>query len=98
MDGIFSTRKIKGWGLYAALGLLYLLHNDLWLWNDARLVLGLPVGLVYHLGYCLAAALLFAALVRWAWPPPWVEEAPMEETPADRTPADGNLGAGERAP
>ena len=36
--------------------LFYLLHNDLWLWHDPRLVGGLPIGLVYHLAYCLAAA------------------------------------------
>ncbi len=54
--------------LYAALVLLYLLHNDLWLWHDDRLVLGLPAGLTYHVIYCLAAAALMAMLVRWAWP------------------------------
>jgi Protein of unknown function (DUF3311) len=54
--------------LYAALVVLYLLHNDLWLWRDGRFVLGLPVGLTYHVGYCLAAAALFALLVRRAWP------------------------------
>ena len=45
------------------IGLFYLLHNDLWLWDDARLVLGLPVGLVYHLAYCLAAAALMGLLL-----------------------------------
>ena len=45
------------------LGLFYLLHNDLWLWNDPRLVLGLPAGLVYHLAYCLVAAALMGLLL-----------------------------------
>ena len=45
------------------IGLFYLLHNDLWLWHDARLVLGLPVGLVYHLAYCLVAAALMGLLL-----------------------------------
>ena len=45
------------------IGLFYLLHNDLWLWFDARPVLGLPVGLVYHLAYCLAAAALMGLLL-----------------------------------
>lgn len=54
--------------LFAAVGLLFVLHNDLWLWHDAKAVLGLPVGLLYHLVFCLVAALLMAALVRWAWP------------------------------
>lgn len=44
-------------------GLFYLLHNDLWLWHDPELVLGLPVGLVYHLAYCLAAAALMGVLL-----------------------------------
>ncbi len=57
----------RGW-LYLALALLYLLHNDLWLWNDGRLVLGLPVGLTYHVLYCLATAGLLALLVKHAWP------------------------------
>ncbi len=54
--------------MFAALGLLYLLHNDFWLWSEPRSWLGLPAGLVYHLGYCLAAALLMALVVRRAWP------------------------------
>ena len=54
--------------LYAALVLLYALHQDLWLWDDPRIVLGLPVGLTYHVLYCLAAALLLALAVRFAWP------------------------------
>jgi hypothetical protein len=54
----------------AAIVLLYLLHQDTWLWRTARpLVFGfLPAGLFYHAMYTLAAALLMAALVRWAWP------------------------------
>jgi hypothetical protein len=53
---------------YGLLGLLFLLHNDLWWWHDGRLVLGLPVGLAYHLAYCFAAAVVMALLVAWAWP------------------------------
>ena len=56
------------WPLYAALFVLYLLHNDLWLWHDARLVFGLPVGLVYHIGFSLATAAVLALLVLKAWP------------------------------
>lgn len=54
--------------LYLGLFGLYLLHNDLWLWDDAGLVLGLPVGLFYHIAYCLAAAGIMALLVNYAWP------------------------------
>ena len=54
--------------LYAALLILYLLHNDLWLWNDGRLWRGLPAGMLYHIGLCLAVTLLMALFVRYAWP------------------------------
>ena len=54
--------------LYAALVIFFLLHNDFWLWHDRSLVLGLPVGLTYHLLYCVAAAALMALMVRYAWP------------------------------
>ena len=54
--------------LYLALVALYLLHNDLWLWNDARLVLGLPAGLAYHVGFCIAASVVLTFLVKYAWP------------------------------
>ncbi len=54
--------------LYAALAVLFVLHQDLWLWNDGRVVLGLPVGLTYHVLYCLAAAAMMALLVKFAWP------------------------------
>ena len=52
------------WLLYALLVLLFLLHNDFWLWQTPQFVLGLPVGLLYHIGFCLAAMLLMAAFVK----------------------------------
>jgi hypothetical protein len=54
--------------LYAALGLLAVLRIDVWLWTDPARVLGLPVGLTYHVVYCLATAGLLWLLVRHAWP------------------------------
>jgi hypothetical protein len=55
-------------GLLVAL--FYALHQDVWLWRKAEPFLFgfLPVGLAYHVFYTLAAALLMALLVRWAWP------------------------------
>ena len=38
---------------WPALVLLYLLHNDLWLWEADGRFLWLPIGLAYHLAYCL---------------------------------------------
>jgi len=39
--------------------ILYVLHSDWWFWNDPQLVLGLPVGLFYHLIFCLVSAGVF---------------------------------------
>jgi hypothetical protein len=63
-----KDRNVWRWPLYAALFVLYLLHNDIWLWNDATLVLGLPVGLVYHVGFSLATGAVLTLLVLKAWP------------------------------
>ena len=54
--------------LYGLLALFFVLRYDLWLWDDARLFAGLPAGLLFHVAYCLAAALLLGLLVRYAWP------------------------------
>jgi hypothetical protein len=49
--------------------LLLILHQDFWNWRAARpFILGLPVGLWYHVAYTLGAALLMALLVRYCWP------------------------------
>ncbi len=56
------------WTLYLGLFVLYVLHNDLWLWNDATLVLGLPIGLAYHFGFSIVTAVLMFLLVTYAWP------------------------------
>ena len=49
---------------------LYVLHQDLWFWRDARpLVFGvLPIGLFYHVAYTLATSAILWLLVRMLWP------------------------------
>ncbi len=49
---------------------VYILHQDFWNWKKAEpLVLGfLPVGLAYHAGYSILAAITMALLVKFAWP------------------------------
>ncbi|HJM58735.1 MAG TPA: hypothetical protein QF446_15575 [Planctomycetota bacterium] len=48
---------------------LAVLHQDVWNWNSKALVLGfIPVGLAYHALYSVAAALMWMAALRWAWP------------------------------
>ena len=49
---------------------VYVLHQDNWNWKTAEpLAFGfLPVGLAYHAGYSILAAVLMAILVKFAWP------------------------------
>jgi len=61
-------KPVRSLLLYAALVVLYLLHNDLWLWNDSRLVLGHPVGLAYHIGFAVVTSIVLTLLVIYAWP------------------------------
>ena len=48
---------------------VFLLHQDCWNWQKAEpLVFGfLPVGLAYHAGYAILAAIMMALLVKFAW-------------------------------
>ena len=57
-------RRRTKWLFYCLLVLLFLLHNDFWLWNTPQLILGLPVGLLYHIGFCLAVTVLMAIFVK----------------------------------
>ena len=49
---------------------VYALHQDFWNWTKAEpLVFGfLPIGLAYHAGYSVLAAITMAVLVKFAWP------------------------------
>jgi hypothetical protein len=64
--------------VYLAVPALYALHQDMWWWfkdeqflgmrvGDMRF-LGMPIGLAYHVIYCVLASILMASLVRLAWP------------------------------
>ena len=56
--------------LVLAVAALYVLHQDLWFWRQARpLLFGfVPVGLAYHVLYTLAVSVTMWLLVRYAWP------------------------------
>ncbi|MGH7490886.1 MAG: DUF3311 domain-containing protein [bacterium] len=60
--------RISSWSLYLGLFALYLLHNDLWFWDDSSLVFGLPIGLLYHFGFCAGASVMMFLLAKYAWP------------------------------
>lgn len=54
--------------IYVALLLAFVLRNDLWYWDDPSFVFGLPIGLLYHILFCVAVALILGLLVRYGWP------------------------------
>lgn len=55
--------------IWALAGALFVLHHDFWFWRDTTLLFGfMPVGLAYHLLYSVAAAGLWLAMMKFAWP------------------------------
>jgi hypothetical protein len=67
---------------------VYVVHQDSWNWTLTEpLVFGfLPVGLAYHAGYSVLAAVLMAVLVRFAWPK-HLEQAESETPQASNQPS-----------
>ena len=49
---------------FALLGI----HLNYWMWDDSRIVLGLPVNLLYHAAFSLALYPVMLLVVRRAWP------------------------------
>ena len=48
---------------------LFIAHQDVWFWEDSRLVFGvLPIGLFYHVVLSIAASLVWFLAVLFAWP------------------------------
>ena len=66
--------------LVVAVVALYVLHQDIWLWRNGRLVFGfIPIGLFYHACYAVAASLVMWLLVTYAWPAHLEQEAEAAE-------------------
>lgn len=55
------------WILSLLVLVLFMLHNDFWFWGTSKIVLGLPVGLLYHILYCFAASVLMFSIVKFMW-------------------------------
>jgi hypothetical protein len=77
---------ISRWAPAALVFGFYVLHQDWWLWREARpLFLGvLPVGLFYHACYTLAVPALMYLLIRRAWP------SHLDGAAPDRRPGGGS--------
>ena len=76
--------------VWIAVVVLGIVHQDFWWWADKRLVFGfLPVGLAYHALFSVAAAVVWAGAVRWAWPShieQWADQ-PVNATAPTEVPA-----------
>ena len=56
----------------ALIVLLFILHQDFWLWDSQRIVWEvLPVGLVYHFTFSVAASVVWAIAMKTLWPSRW---------------------------
>ena len=78
---------MKKFLLFLLIAVVYVVHQDYWNWKDAGLVFGfLPVGLAYHAGYSVLAAIMMAILVRFAWP------GHLENTEPEKPAADSKEG------
>jgi hypothetical protein len=60
--------------------LLLILHNDVWFWDSEELLFGfMPIGLAYHAGFSVSAALLWYIASKVAWPSRLEQWADEEE-------------------
>jgi hypothetical protein len=54
------------WALFL---ILFVVHQDLWWWDDSSLVFGfMPLGLAFHAGFSIACAFLGWLAIRYCWP------------------------------
>lgn len=65
------------WTVYGLIVLLAIFHQDFWWWDriDPLLLGFIPIGLAYHAGVSVAAAVLWAMAVRYCWPKELEDEA-----------------------
>lgn len=68
--------------LVLAVAIVYILHQDFWLWRTARpFVFGfIPIGLFYHAMFAVLASLLMWLLVKFAWPSHLEEEVEHQKS------------------
>ena len=86
-------RFFPRWLLYLFLVVLYLFHNDLWLWDDPTLVLGLPIGFLYHILFCVAASVLMLLLVTFGFSTSYTEDTMQGTAPDESGGSVSKLGA-----
>ena len=48
--------------------ILVVMFGNFWLGDNDRLIFGLPVNLLYHVGFCVLVAAVMLVVVKRAWP------------------------------
>jgi hypothetical protein len=66
---------MKYWLAAAWIAVLLVLHQDAWLWTNKYLLFGcVPIGLAYHAGFTVLAAVTMFVFTRTIWPAHLEEE------------------------
>lgn len=66
--------------LMAAMAALLILRHDDWLASSDLRVLGLPASLTWQIGLCVAATLVMALAVTFAWPSGLDDDPPGDDS------------------
>jgi hypothetical protein len=67
--------KVKYLLAAAWIAVLLVLHQDVWLWTNKTLLFGcVPIGLAYHAGFTVLAAITLFIFTRTIWPKHLEEE------------------------
>ena len=55
--------------VWTMVALLIVLHQDIWLWDNPKLVFGfLPITLAYHMGISIGAGITWYLAIHYCWP------------------------------
>lgn len=79
-----STHRPAGrWFVWFLVLALFVLHQDFWLWDNKALIFGfMPIGLMYHAVFSIAAGLVWALATKLAWPAEiesWAEQGESDQ-------------------
>lgn len=81
-----NSKSPAVWWVWLTATVLFVLHQDFWLWNDTTLLFGfMPIGLAYHAAFSIVAAVLWFLAVKFAWPAHIEQWAEQDETGGPQT-------------
>jgi hypothetical protein len=67
--------KLSCWLAGGWIAVMVILHQDVWFWTNKTLLFGcVPIGLAYHAGFTVLAAITLFVFTRTIWPKHLEEE------------------------